>query len=122
MNSAAYQAEIIRGGVQTLHPGQIEAARSLGFTHWTCVHRIIMPQVIYKTLPPLTNEVSSMIKGSSLISIISVVELTRAGQQIVSVTFRPLEIYVAVGGIYLVIYLLCSLISRKLEQFGARYR
>lgn len=122
VNSAAYQAEIYRGGMQSLHRGQIESARSLGFSNLQCLRRIIVPQVFYRILPPLTNEVSSMIKGSSLVSIISVVELTRAGQQIVTVIFRPMEIYAAVGLIYFSMHLVFASLSTAMERYGARYR
>ena len=121
VNSSAYQAEILRGGMQALPRGQIESARSLGFNYLQCLRRIIMPQVIYRVLPPLTNEVSSLIKGSSLVSIIAVVELTRTGQQIVSVIFHPLEIYTAVALIYLSITLLFAALSDAMERHGARY-
>lgn len=122
VNSSAYQAEILRGGMQSLPRGQIESARSLGFSYFQCLGRILMPQVIYKILPPLTNEVSSMIKGSSLVSIIAVVELTRTGQQIVSVTLHPLEIYMAVALIYLFIHLIFASLSNAMERYGARYK
>jgi polar amino acid transport system permease protein len=122
INSGAYQAEILRGGIQALHRGQVESARSLGMTHLQCLRRIVLPQVVYNILPSLTNEASSIVKGSSLVSVLAVIELTRVGQQIVSSIFHPVEIYVTVALIYLAMHLALSNMSYRVERRFAVYR
>jgi His/Glu/Gln/Arg/opine family amino acid ABC transporter permease subunit len=100
LNSGAYAAEVLRGGIQSLPRGQIESARSLGMTAAQCLRRIVLPQVVVNVLPALTNEAASLVKASSLVSVLAVVELTRVGQQIVGRIVRPMEIYAAVGALY----------------------
>ncbi len=116
VNSAAYQAEIWRGGVQALHKGQVESARSLGMSYAQCLRRIVAPQVARNVIPALTNEASSLVKGSSLVSVLAVIELTRVGQQIVSAEFRPIEIYITVALIYLAIHLMLAGVSARIER------
>jgi polar amino acid transport system permease protein len=122
LNSGAYQAEILRGGIQALHKGQIESARSIGMSYLQCLRRIVLPQVAYNILPSLTNEMSGLIKGSSLVSVIAVVELTRVGQQIVGSIFHPVEIYVGVALVYLIMNLILSQVSYLVERHFAAYR
>lgn len=101
MNTTAFQAEIYRGGLLTMPPGQVEAARMLGIKTQTIRIRIIIPQLFQLVLPSLVNETIAILKNSSLISVIAVTELMRTGQQIVAVTFRPLEVYIIAAAIYL---------------------
>ncbi|PXW22521.1 amino acid ABC transporter permease [Paraburkholderia caballeronis] len=101
--SAAYVAEILRGGFVTLPPGQIEAARMLGFSSLDRLWRIEVPQVVRATLPLLVNEMVLLIKASSLISVVGVAEITRTAQNIAASTYQPLEAYTAAGLIYFVI-------------------
>jgi His/Glu/Gln/Arg/opine family amino acid ABC transporter permease subunit len=103
LNGGAYTAEILRGGIQALHPGQVESARSLGMSALQCLRRIVLPQVVVGVLPALTNEAAALVKASSLVSVLALVELTRVGQQLVGRLLHPAEIYVAVGAIYLAI-------------------
>jgi His/Glu/Gln/Arg/opine family amino acid ABC transporter permease subunit len=103
LNGGAYTAEILRGGIQALHPGQVESARSLGMSAWQALHRIVLPQVAVNVLPALTNEAAALVKASSLVSVLALVELTRVGQQLVGRLLHPAEIYVAVGALYLAI-------------------
>ncbi len=103
LNGGAYTAEILRGGLQALPRGQIESARSLGMSWAQCLSRIILPQVLVNVLPALTNEAASLVKASSLVSVLALIELTRVGQQIVGRITRPAEIYVAVGALYFVL-------------------
>lgn len=103
LNGGAYTAEILRGGMQALPPGQAESARSLGMTGWQCLRRIVLPQVVVNVLPALTSEAAALVKASSLVSVLALVELTRVGQQLVGRIFHPAEIYLAVGAIYLAI-------------------
>jgi polar amino acid transport system permease protein len=116
INSSAYVSEILRAGIQSISKGQREAARSLGLSVWQTLRFIILPQAFRRVLPPLVNESISLLKNSSLLSAIAVVELTRAGQLVSSRTFKPFEMYLAVSVIYLVITLVLSVIARRLEQ------
>jgi polar amino acid transport system permease protein len=103
LNGGAYTAEIFRGGIQALHPGQVESARSLGMSGWQCLRRIVLPQVFVNVLPALTNEAAALVKASSLVSVLALIELTRVGQQLVGRILHPAEIYVAVGALYFLI-------------------
>lgn len=122
INSGGYQAEILRGGIQALPRGQVESARSLGMTYLQCLRRIMLPQVAFNILPSLTNEISNVIKGSSLVSVLAIVELTRVGQQIVSSILRPVEIYVSVALVYLAMHLTLSHGSYRVERYFATRR
>jgi polar amino acid transport system permease protein len=116
INSSAYVSEILRAGIQSISKGQREAARSLGLSVLQTLRFIILPQAFRRVLPPLVNESISLLKNSSLLSAIAVVELTRAGQLVSSRTFKPFEMYLAVSVIYLIITLVLSVIARRLEQ------
>jgi His/Glu/Gln/Arg/opine family amino acid ABC transporter permease subunit len=122
INSGGYQAEILRGGIQAIPRGQVESARSLGMTYLQCLRRIVLPQVAFTTMPAMTNEISNVIKGSSLVSVLAVVELTRVGQQIVSSILRPVEIYVLVALVYLAMHLTISHASYRVERYLAAHR
>jgi His/Glu/Gln/Arg/opine family amino acid ABC transporter permease subunit len=101
LNGGAYTAEILRGGLQSLPRSQVESARSLGMSWTQCLRRIVLPQVLVAVLPTLTNEAASLVKASSLVSVLALIELTRVGQQIVGRITHPAEIYVTVGALYL---------------------
>jgi polar amino acid transport system permease protein len=101
LNGGAYTAEVLRGGLQALPRGQVESARSLGMSRAQCLRRIVLPQVLVAVLPALTNEAASLVKASSLVSVLALIELTRVGQQIVGRITHPAEVYVAVGALYL---------------------
>ena len=101
LNSAAYIAEIVRAGVQSIDVGQTEAAWALGLTRWQTVRFIILPQAFRRIIPPLGNEFILLLKDSSLVSVIALEELLRKGQLIVTRTFRAIEIYAMVAIIYL---------------------
>ncbi|WP_027416438.1 amino acid ABC transporter permease [Aneurinibacillus terranovensis] len=103
MNAAAYIGEITRGAIQSIDKGQMEAARSLGMSYGMGMRRIIVPQAFRRMLPPLGNEFIALIKESSLVSTIALYELLRTGQQIISSTFRYIEVFILVGIIYLVL-------------------
>ena len=103
MNTAAFQAEIYRGGLMTIPKGQIEAARMLGIRTVALRQRILIPQMLQLVMPSLTNETISILKNSSLISVIAVTELMRTSQQIAAVNFRPLETYLVAGVIYILL-------------------
>lgn len=101
LNSAAFQGEIFRAGLSAIPVSQIESARILGISTWSIRRRIMIPQAVRTMMPALTSEAVTLIKYSSLVSVISVTELTRRSQQIASSTFRPLEAFSLSLAIYL---------------------
>ena len=115
LNSAAFQAEIFRGGLAALSRGQIEAARSLGISPAVTWLKIILPQLFIATTPPLVNEFTLVVKVTPLVSMITVVELMRVSQQIFSNNFRPLEVLLGAFVLYFVICFAGSQLSRWLE-------
>lgn len=115
-NLAGYAAEIVRGGVGAVEKGQTEAAKSIGMTRGKILVYILLPQAARQMVPPFTNEMITMIKSSSLLSVISVYELTRAGQAIISVHFVPFEIYGMLALYYWVMITTLSWMTRRLER------
>jgi polar amino acid transport system permease protein len=122
LNSGAYVTEIVRGGLSAIPRGQVEAARALGM--WTPLiwRRIIVPQLFFLILPPLTMEFTGLLKASALLSVITVVELTRTAQQIIGVTFRPVEAWVATAGIYFIMCFALAQVAARFERVAAVYR
>ncbi|RLF23059.1 MAG: nickel transporter [Thermoprotei archaeon] len=116
INSGAYQAEIVRAGIQSIPRGQVEAALSLGMKEWQVFRYVILPQAVRNMVPALVNELVTLIKDSSLVSVIGVAELTRRGEYVVAWSFRPFETYLAVALIYFIICFTSSKISRYLEE------
>ncbi len=102
VNSGAYIAEIVRGAVQSINPGQMEAGRSIGLTHTQTMLYIIWPQALKRMIPPLGNQFIISLKDTSLLMVIGVGELMRTGQEITAVNFRAFEVYMAVALVYLV--------------------
>lgn len=115
-NAAGFIAEIVRAGIGAIDRGQTEAAKSIGMTPGQVLIHILLPQIYRPTLPPLTNELISLVKGSSLLSVISVYELTRAGQAIISVHFVPFEIYALIALYYYALVSALAWVSRSLER------
>lgn len=112
----AYIAEIIRGSLLSLEESQLEAARAVGFSRRQTWRFVILPQMITRTLPALTGQFASIIKDSSLLSIIAVIELTQTMREISAVNFRLFECYLFLGILYLCLTLPVSLISGRLER------
>jgi polar amino acid transport system permease protein len=113
--SGAYITEIIRAGIQSIHKGQREASVSLGMTERQAMFLVILPQAIRRILPPLVGQFISLVKDSSLVSVIAVTELTYVAKNIVSVTFRAFEVWLAIAGFYFVLSYVLSLSVRRLE-------
>ncbi len=101
--TGAYIAEIVRSGIQSIHPGQMEAARSLGMNYVQAMVNVILPQAFKRTLPPMAGQFINLIKDSSLVSVISITDLTKAGREVVSSTFAPFEVWFTVALLYLVL-------------------
>lgn len=116
LNSAAYLAEIIRGGIQSIDLGQWEASQSMGMGWLQTMRYVIFPQALRRMLPPLGNEFITMIKDTSLVAIIGFEELFRQGQLMVANTYRAFEIYAAVALIYLFLTFFASRVFSWLEQ------
>jgi len=124
LSTGAYQAEILRGAFNTLPSGQAEAAAALGFSGPEIWRRILLPQALRISVPPLINEFILILKASSLVSVVGIAELTRVSMNIASLTYRPLEAYVGGGLFYLAINLCLAAIGviaeRRLAVGGAR--
>ncbi|NMM62865.1 amino acid ABC transporter permease [Clostridium sp. P21] len=103
LNCGAYMAEIIRGGIQSIDKGQFEAAKALGFTYGDTMRKIILPQTFKVIIPPVGNEFIAMLKDTSLVSTIAMVELMRSAQQIYASTFKPIEVFFTAGVLYLLL-------------------
>jgi len=104
----AYMSEIYRAGIQSIPKGQMEAARSLGMTHFQSMRCVILPQAVRVVLPPVGNEFVALLKDSSLVSVVAVADLTRRGREFMAVHFNPIEVWTMVALIYLVMTLLSA--------------
>jgi polar amino acid transport system permease protein len=116
INSGAYTSEIFRAGIQSISRGQMEAGRSLGLTYAQAMWHIIIPQAFRVVVPPLGNELIALLKDSSLVSIIAVTDLMRAGREITGRTVRPFETYLLVALLYLCMTLPLTLLVRAIER------
>lgn len=118
--AGAYIAEIVRAGIQSIPKGQMEAARSLGMNYYQAMRYIILPQALKRTLPPMAGQFISLIKDSSLVSVISITDLTKAGREVVTSTFSPFEVWFTVAFLYLILTsglsFLVQLLERKLAE------
>ncbi len=121
-NVGAYNAEVVRAGIQAIPKGQWEAAWSLGLSPVDTMRFVILPQALRIVVPPLVNNVVALLKDSSLASVIALTELALSGQRIISATFRPVEVYLAVAAIYLllttVLTFFTNLLERRLQVAG----
>jgi polar amino acid transport system permease protein len=111
----AYITEIVRAGIQSIEKGQWEAADALGLSKWQRMRLVILPQAIQRILPPLAGQFISTIKDSSIVSVISIQELTFQGMELMSTTYFTFEIWITITGMYLILTLTCSLTIAKLE-------
>jgi His/Glu/Gln/Arg/opine family amino acid ABC transporter permease subunit len=122
VNSGAYVAEIIRAGLTAISVGQMESARALGMNYVLAMRRIILPQVVRIIIPPITNEAITMLKNTSLLSTITVYELTLYSQVIIARTFRPFDFYIIAAILYLaMVSILTSLSTRMEKRYGLAY-
>jgi polar amino acid transport system permease protein len=116
INSAAYNAEIFRAGIQSIGRGQMEAARSLGLSYGQAMRHVILPQAFRVVLPPLGNEFIALLKDSSLVSIIGIADLMRVGREIYGRTLRPFEIFSMVAFLYLTLTVPLTMLVRFAER------
>ncbi|HOJ13304.1 MAG TPA: amino acid ABC transporter permease [Deltaproteobacteria bacterium] len=115
LNYSAYLAEIIRGAIESIDAGQMEAAKALGMTYWQAMRRIIIPQTYRRLVPPVGNEFIALIKDTALVSTIAMVELMRAANQIYSATFNVFILFQA-AIVYLVLTSFFTVAFRRLED------
>jgi polar amino acid transport system permease protein len=120
VNGAAYVAEIIRGGIQSIDRGQVEAARTLGLSHFQTMRKIVLPQAFRRMIPPFVNESVSLLKFSSLVSVLGVADLTYQAQVLSTTTFRPIEIFTFIAIVYFVLCTALSILANRLERRLAR--
>lgn len=113
--SAAYVSEIVRGAIQSVDRGQMEAARSIGLSARQAMRSVILPQAVVRMIPPLGNEFIALIKNSALVSLLTIHELMHVGQKIISVSYRSLEVYLAIAVVYFVLTGLTTLALGRLE-------
>jgi polar amino acid transport system permease protein len=114
--SGAYLSEMIRAGIEAVPAAQWESARAIGLTPWQCYRFVILPQALRQILPPLAGQFASLIKDSSLLSIIGIGEFTLAAQQVNSATYRTLESYLPLALGYLALTLPVSILAKALER------
>ncbi len=111
LNSGAYIAEIIRAGIQSVPHGQIEAGISSGLNYFQRMRHIVLPQALGVTIPPMLGQAIVLVKDSALLSLISIAELTRAGQIMTSERFMPAEGFLTTAVFYLIIYFMLKSVS-----------
>lgn len=116
INSGAYVAEIVRGGIQSIDAGQSEAGRSLGLSYIQTMAYIVMPQAFRRVLPALGNEFIALLKDSSLVSVITLEELTRKGQLIIGRSYKPFEIWIMIALFYLIMTMTLSRVVAYWER------
>ena len=115
MNAAAYLSESLRGGINGVSQGQWSAAQSLGFTWWQSMTRIILPQALRLAVPSMSNTLNSLIKDTSLLSVISVWELMMSAKEVISDNMQPFPIYLMIGLMYWVISFGFERIQARIE-------
>ncbi|TIS54023.1 ABC transporter permease [Mesorhizobium sp.] len=121
LNTTAYGSEIMRGALQTVPRGQIEAAKALGMNRLQVLRLVVLPLALRQALPGYSNEIILMIKGSSLASIVTLMEVTGIAQGIISQTYRAIEVFVCAGAIYLALNFTVSRALAALEHRLSRH-
>ncbi|MBQ3316195.1 MAG: amino acid ABC transporter permease [Kiritimatiellae bacterium] len=117
INSGAYQAEIIRAGIVSIDPGQMEAGRALGLSYWRTMLRIILPQAVRNVLPALGNEFIVLMKDTSIVGYIALIDLAKGGDIIRSQTYSVYLPYLTVAAIYLALVMTFTWILGKVERY-----
>lgn len=116
LNSAAYNAEIFRAGIQSIDKGQMEAARSLGLTHGQAMRKVVLPQAIRRMVPPLGNEFITLLKDSSLINVIAATDILYASKMVAGTHFTVWEPYLFAALLYLIMTLGITQVLRVIEK------
>lgn len=118
-NSSAFVGEILRGSLSSVSKGQRDAGRALGLSSTSIWLHILLPQALRDAIPPLTNEFSLLLRGTSVMSAITLMELTRASQVVMNQTMQPIEVFVLAGAVYFCVQWLFSKAARMLERLSA---
>lgn len=113
--SGAYVSEIVRGAIQSIDKGQMEAARSIGMSSGQAMRSVVLPQAVVRMIPPLGNEFIALIKNSALVSLLTIHDLMHEGQKIISVSYRSLEVYLAIAVVYFILTGATTLALRHVE-------
>ena len=116
LNTGAYTSEILRSAFQTIKPGIIEAGKSLGISNKIIFYKIQIPIAIRQSLPAYGNEIILMMKGTSLASTVTLMDLTGVAKYIISTTFKPIEVFIVAGGIYLFMTFIIHNVIKFLEK------
>ena len=116
LNTGAYTSEILRSAFQTIKPGIIEAGKSLGISNRVVFYKIQIPIAIRQSLPAYGNEIILMMKGTSLASTVTIMDLTGVAKYIISTTFKPIEVFIVAGGIYLFMTFVIHNVIKFLEK------
>ncbi len=116
LNTGAYTSEILRSAFQTIKPGLIEAGKSLGISNKVIFYKIQIPIAIRQSLPAYGNEIILMMKGTSLASTVTIMDLTGVAKYIISTTFKPIEVFIVAGGIYLFMTFIIHNMIKFLEK------
>jgi polar amino acid transport system permease protein len=113
---SAYMSEVYRAGIQSISRGQMEAARSMGMTYFQAMWYVILPQAVRVILPPVGNEFITLLKDSSLVSVVAVADMTRRGREFMAANFIPIQTWVMIALLYLVMTLLASRVVTWMER------
>ena len=116
LNTGAYTSEILRSAFQTIKPGILEAGKSLGISNKVIFYKIQIPIAIRQSLPAYGNEIILMMKGTSLASTVTIMDLTGVAKYIISTTFKPIEVFIVAGGIYLFMTFIIHNVIKFLEK------
>ncbi len=118
--AGAFMAEIIRSGLESVSPDQMQAARAMGFPRLQAIRYVVLPQAFRVMLPPFGNEFASMMRTTSLLSVISFEELLRVTRMAINETYRVIELYAVAAIYYLILYSLWLVVQAQLERLAAR--
>lgn len=116
LNAGAYTAEIVRGGIQSIDKGQMEAARSLGLPYTMAMRKVVLPQAIKTMIPAIVNQCIITLKDSSLVSVIGLAELTQTGRLIIANNFESLKMWIIIGVMYFIPIMILSKVSSHIER------
>ena len=116
LNAGAYMAEIIRGGIESVDRGQMEAARSLGLSYGKAMQKIVLPQAFFTMLPAIINQFIITLKDTSILSVIGFPELVNAAQNVIAINFKSFQVWFLVGLMYLIVITILSKVAKALER------
>ncbi len=116
LNAGAYLSESLRGAIAAVGPGQWAASYSLGLGYWRTLYHVVLPQALRVAVPAMSNTLISLIKDTSLVSVITMTELMLATKDVIAVTFRPLPLYLAAAAVYWLLSLAFETVQRRAER------